>query len=84
MRNAEMMCHYPKKNMGLYELVHRVETKRDPLLMKVLRNVSNWTYNTQLEIVESGSNPVTHYQQRGMWGRFVDQLFGMLNDPRGT
>ena len=34
-RNAEMMCHYPKKNMGLYELVHRVEAKRDPLLMKV-------------------------------------------------
>ena len=50
---------------------------------QVLRNVSNWTYNAQMEIAEAGQDPNTHYQQRGMWGRFVGQLFGMLNDPRG-
>ena len=52
-------------------------------ILQVLRNVSNWTYNAQMEIAEAGQDPNTHYQQRGMWGRFVGQLFGMLNDPRG-
>lgn len=76
-------CVDPKKNMGLYELVHRVEAKRDPLLMKVIRNVAHWTYCTQMSIVEAGNSPTTHYAQRGMWGRFVDKLFGMLHDQRG-
>ena len=69
--------------MGLYELVHRVEAKRDPLLMKVIRNVARWTYCTQMDLVEAGNSPTTHYAQRGMWGRFVDKLFGMLHDQRG-
>jgi len=34
-RMAEGFAHYPKKNAGLYELMQRVEQKRDPLLMKV-------------------------------------------------
>jgi len=36
-RVAEAMCHFPKRNAGLYELVQRCEAKKDPLLMKVRR-----------------------------------------------
>lgn len=34
-RVADSMCHFPKKNQGLMELVERMENRKDPLLMKV-------------------------------------------------
>ena len=47
-RVAESMAHFPSKSAGLYELVQRVEAKRDPTLMKVIRNMSQWTYGLQV------------------------------------
>ena len=40
-RNAELLC----KDGGLKKLFHRVLRYRDVLLMKVLRNVSQYTYD---------------------------------------
>jgi hypothetical protein len=84
-RNAAAMCHYPKKNQGLYEvrafglggplscflrfpvlnccpdftfrcggfpffkLMQRAVAKRDPLVMKIIRNLAAWTFNLQHE-----------------------------------
>lgn len=76
-RIAEMMVHFPRKHEGLYELVARLERTQDPLLMKIIRNLSHWTANLQADL----ANPDREYTQRGMWGRFVDQLTGLLVAP---
>uniref|UniRef100_K3X421 Kinesin-associated protein 3 n=1 Tax=Globisporangium ultimum (strain ATCC 200006 / CBS 805.95 / DAOM BR144) TaxID=431595 RepID=K3X421_GLOUD len=61
-RNAELMC----QNRGLEALVTRVLRTRDPLLMKVIRNVSLWSYNLQEDLASEKM-----YKYRGMWAPFI-------------
>lgn len=61
-RNAELMC----QNRGLEALVTRVLRTRDPLLMKVIRNISLWSYTLQEDLVSDKM-----YKYRGMWAPFV-------------
>jgi hypothetical protein len=42
-KNCELMIN----NRGLNALVDRFNDKRDPLLMKIIRNISLWTFNQQ-------------------------------------
>ena len=42
-RNAELMI----ANKGLNLLMDRFSDKRDPLLLKIIRNISQWTFNQQ-------------------------------------
>lgn len=76
-RNAELMCHHRGQHQGLYELVERMERTHDPLLMKVVRNLSQWTRNVQEQLTD----PAKEYKQRGMWGRFVDSLLRIAVVP---
>ena len=68
-RNAELMCG----NKGLYHLVARVERTKDPLLMKVIRNIAQWTHASQAAL----HDPETEYRQRGTWARHAEQLMRM-------
>ncbi|KAG7401244.1 Kinesin-associated protein 3 [Phytophthora boehmeriae] len=61
-RNAELMC----QNRGLEALASRVFRTRDPLLMKVIRNISLWSYTLQEDLVSDKT-----YKYRGMWAPFV-------------
>ncbi|KAG6611436.1 Kinesin-associated protein [Phytophthora cinnamomi] len=61
-RNAELMC----QNRGLEALATRVFRTRDPLLMKVIRNISLWSYTLQEDLVSDKA-----YKYRGMWAPFV-------------
>lgn len=61
-RNAELMC----QNRGLEALATRVFRMRDPLLMKVIRNISLWTYTLQEDLVSEKM-----YKYRGMWAPFI-------------
>lgn len=61
-RNAELMC----QNRGLEALATRVFRTRDPLLMKVIRNISQWSYTLQEELVSEKT-----YKYRGMWAPFI-------------
>ncbi|POM70749.1 Kinesin-associated protein [Phytophthora palmivora] len=61
-RNAELMC----QNRGLEALATRVFRTRDPLLMKVIRNISLWSYTLQEDLVSDKT-----YKYRGMWAPFV-------------
>jgi hypothetical protein len=80
-RVAERMCHFPKKNQGLMELVERMEVKKDPLLMKIIRNLSSWSYDSQMnaspEALANGQ-----YEQKGLWSRFVDPLLRILKQEQ--
>ena len=42
-RNAEIMI----SNKGLNHMMDRLSTTRDPLLLKIIRNISQWTFNLQ-------------------------------------
>lgn len=83
-RNAEIMA---TQNKGLQHLINRVEHTQDPLLMKVVRNISLWTFQLQEEmrVVAPSSSPAGEeeeeesdaffdYPQRGLWARHVPQL----------
>ncbi|KAI9979864.1 hypothetical protein PInf_027588 [Phytophthora infestans] len=61
-RNAELMC----QNRGLEALASRVFRTRDPLLMKVIRNIALWSYTLQEDLVSDKA-----YKYRGMWAPFV-------------
>ncbi|RLN50797.1 hypothetical protein BBJ28_00013868 [Nothophytophthora sp. Chile5] len=61
-RNAELMC----QNRGLEALATRVFRTRDPLLMKVIRNISLWSYTLQEDLVSEKA-----YKYLGMWAPFV-------------
>ena len=70
--NAELMC----ANKGLAALVTRVERTRDALLMKVVRNLSSWTFNNQQDC----QDPTVEYLQRGLWSRHVTTVLGLATE----
>ena len=49
-RNVEQMI----SNRGLNYLMDRLENTKDPLLLKIIRNVSLWTYNQQKVSIDPG------------------------------
>ncbi|DAZ95166.1 TPA: hypothetical protein N0F65_012420 [Lagenidium giganteum] len=67
-RNAELMC----QNRGLEALCTRVFRTRDPLLMKVIRNISLWSYTLQEDLASEKL-----YKYRGMWAPFIVQFIEM-------
>lgn len=68
-RNAEQMI----ANHGLNHLMDRMDNSRDPLLMKVIRNLSQWSFNVQQEM----ENPEMEYRFRGLWSAHVKTLCQM-------
>ena len=60
-RNCEAMI----ANKGLNLLVDRLQSadQKDQLLVKIIRNVSLWTFNVQQEL----ENPEVNYKYRGLW-----------------
>jgi hypothetical protein len=65
-RNAEQMV----QNHGLNYLMDRMENSRDPLLMKIIRNISQWSFEMQQEL----DNPEMQYRFRGLWSAHVKTL----------
>ncbi|EQC25403.1 hypothetical protein SDRG_16730 [Saprolegnia diclina VS20] len=64
-RNAEMMT----QSKGLEALVQRVLRTRDVLLMKCIRNISQWSYTIQEELTAE-----RNYKYKGLWAPFVMPL----------
>ena len=52
---------------GLSYLMDRLGTTRDPLLLKIIRNISHWTFNLQQEL----DMPDLQYKYRGLWGPHI-------------
>jgi hypothetical protein len=70
-RNAERMC----RGEGLGMLVQRVLQTRDALLMKVIRNISQWTLAQQTSDATPGE-----YEQAGMWSGWVAPLLELAQN----
>ncbi|ETW00855.1 hypothetical protein H310_07381 [Aphanomyces invadans] len=64
-RNAEMMA----QNKGLDALVTRVLRTRDVLLMKCIRNISQWSYSLQEDAASEKM-----YKHKGLWAPYVVPL----------
>jgi len=71
-RNVELMI----ANKGLNLLMDRLADKRDPILLKVVRNISLWTFNQQQEL----ESPELNYKHRGLWSPHVKTLLDMLHE----
>lgn len=48
--------------------------KIDPLLLKIIRNISLWSYNQQQEL----EYPEIHYKYRGLWSPHIKLLLETL------
>ncbi|CAK4677879.1 hypothetical protein AeMF1_014559 [Aphanomyces euteiches] len=68
-RNAEMMA----QNKGLEALVQRVLRTRDVLLMKCIRNISQWSYGVQEDLASEKL-----YKYKGLWAPFVVPLLELV------
>lgn len=68
-RNAEQMV----SNHGLNHLMDRMDNNRDPLLMKIIRNLSQWSFDIQQEL----ESPEMDYRFRGLWSAHVKTLCQM-------
>ncbi|OQR91603.1 kinesin-associated protein [Achlya hypogyna] len=64
-RNAEMMT----QTKGLEALVQRVLRTRDVLLMKCIRNISQWSYSVQEELTVE-----RNYKFKGLWAPYIVPL----------
>lgn len=71
-RNAEVMVG----NRGLNHLMDRMMTTRDPLLMKIIRNLSLWSFNSQ----QSLENADLQYKYRGLWSPHIKNLCRLAVD----
>jgi len=63
-------------NKGLNFLMDRAADKRDPLLMKIIRNISKWTFNEQQQL----ETPELQYKYRGLWSPHIKVLLEFLQD----
>ena len=52
------------------------QDKRDPLLLKIIRNISLWTFKQQEEL----ENPELQYKYRGLWSPHIKLLIEILKD----
>ena len=71
------MCH----GDGLTMLVQRVLQTGDALLMKVIRNVSQWTLAAQSDEADRQSIRKPDYHQKGLWAQFIAPLMELAH-PR--
>lgn len=60
-------------NKGLTHLMDRLSNfkERDPVLLKVIRNISTWTFNQQNDM---DANDASSYKWRTLWGSHVRLL----------
>lgn len=58
-RNCELMI----ANKGLNLLMDRLSSNKDPLLLKIIRNIAQWTFNQQQAL----DAPELQYKHRGLW-----------------
>lgn len=65
-RNAERMA----QDGNLSHLMIRLQETKDPLLMKIIRNISNWTFNIQAASPDS----TNEYRYRGLWSPHVKSM----------
>ena len=68
-RIAEQMV----SNQGINYLMDRMDNSRDPLLMKIIRTLSQWTFDMQQEL----DNPELQYRFRGLWATHVKTICNM-------
>ncbi|CAE7385495.1 KAP115 [Symbiodinium microadriaticum] len=71
-RNAEVMA----SNRGLNHLMDRMMTTKDPLLMKIIRNISLWSFNSQ----QSLENADLQYKYRGLWSPHIKNICRLAVD----
>jgi len=85
-RICSIMC----QNGGFKNIVERAIKRRDPLLMKVVRNISIWTLSAQdsseFAVKKQGSSkditePVPY---RSSWGPFAGSLMDLLKSTDST
>ncbi|CAM9486517.1 unnamed protein product [Ascophyllum nodosum] len=74
-RNAQMMA----SQKGLHHLMERVVETKDALLMKVIRNISAWTFKSQ----EGMDNPEREYKERTLWESHVEPLLDLATETEG-
>mmetsp|Transcript_29766 Transcript_29766/g.49787 ORF Transcript_29766/g.49787 Transcript_29766/m.49787 type:complete len:947 (-) Transcript_29766:278-3118(-) len=74
-RNVELMIN----NKGLNLLMDRLADKRDPLLLKLIRNISQWTFNQQEEL----EAPEMQYKYRGLWSPHIKVLMEIVMEEDG-
>lgn len=70
-RNAKMLV----TNRGMSHLMDRLINTKDPLLAKIIRNISQWTLNSQQEL----ENPEAVYRNRGLWSPHIKTLLQLTN-----
>lgn len=68
------ICENMIGNRGLNLLMDRFADKRDPLLMKIIRNISLWTFNQQQE----QESPELTYKYRGLWSPHIKILIEIM------
>jgi hypothetical protein len=69
-RNCEAMV----ANRGLNHMIDRLATTRDPLLFKIIRNISLWTHNIQQEMDDQDMG----YRYRGLWSPHIKVLLEIV------
>ena len=63
-------------NKGLNLLIDRFVDKKDPLLLKIIRNISQWTFNEQQEL----ETPELQYKYRGLWSPHIKALLDIAGE----
>jgi len=73
-RNCELII----ANKGLNLLVDRLASNatKDQLLLKIIRNISSWTFGMQQEL----ENPELLYKYRGLWSPHLRTFIEMTKD----
>jgi len=71
-RNAELMI----ANRGLNHLMDRLENTSDPMLLKIIRNLTLWTFNQQQELEQ----PELQYKWRGLWSPHIKVLLELVTN----
>lgn len=67
---AELMI----ANRGLSHLMDRLASTRDPLLLKIIRNISLWSFNVQRDLPD----PELDYKYRGLWSPYLKTLLSLI------
>jgi len=68
--NVEQLC----AKAGLRRLMDRVIRHRDPLVLKIVRNVSQWSLATQAALAD----PENEYHLRNLWPSHIKPLLTLL------
>lgn len=71
--NVAQLC----EKAGLRRLMDRVIKHRDPWVLKVVRNVSQWSLTTQAALAD----PENEYHLRNLWPSHIKPLLALLAGP---